>query len=132
AERAIAALRKPTIAAITGSCVGGGCELALACDIRVAAPDARFGITPAKLGIVYHFTSTRQLVGAVGPAWAKRILFTGEIIDAATALRIGLVTELHPAAGDRALELAGTIAERAAISVRGAKTIVNRSVDGQW
>ena len=72
AERAIATLAKPTIAAITGSCVGGGCEIALACDLRIAADDARFGITPAKLGIVYNLTSTKQLVDAVGPAWAKQ------------------------------------------------------------
>jgi enoyl-CoA hydratase/carnithine racemase len=131
AERAIAGLARPTIAAVTGSCVGGGCELALACDLRVAAPGARFGITPAKLGIVYHFTSTRQLVGAVGPAWAKQILFTGEILDAATALRIGLVNEVADDPVARALALAGTIAARAEVSVRGAKTIVNRIVDGQ-
>jgi enoyl-CoA hydratase/carnithine racemase len=131
AERAIATLERPTVAAITGSCVGGGCELALACDLRVAAADARFGITPAKLGIVYHHTSTKQLVDAVGPAWAKQILFTGEIIDAPTALRIGLVNELHAAPHQRALELAGVIASRSQVSVRGAKTIVNRIVDGQ-
>jgi len=131
AERAIAGVGRPTIAAITGSCVGGGCELALACDIRVAAPGARFGITPAKLGIVYHFTSTRQLVGAVGPAWAKQILFTGEIIDAPTALRIGLVNELADDPVARAFALAGTIARRAEVSVRGAKEIVNRIADGQ-
>jgi enoyl-CoA hydratase/carnithine racemase len=133
AERAIATLAKPTIAAITGSCVGGGCELALACDLRIAADDARFGITPAKLGIVYHATSTKQLVDAVGPAWAKQILFTAELIDAATALRIGLVNELHPASAlpGRALELAGTIAERSRVSVRGAKAIVGRILAGQ-
>ncbi|HET9143046.1 enoyl-CoA hydratase/isomerase family protein [Actinophytocola sp.] len=133
AERAIATCPKPTIAAITGNCIGGGCELALACDLRIAADDASFGITPAKLGIVYHLTSTKQLVDAVGPAWAKQILFSGDLIDAATALRIGLVNELHPAAElpDRARHLARTIAERAQISVRGAKTIVSRIVAGQ-
>jgi enoyl-CoA hydratase/carnithine racemase len=129
AERAIATLGKPTIAAITGNCIGGGCELALACDLRIAAADARFGITPAKLGIVYNFTSTKRLVDAVGPAWAKQILFTGDIIDAATALRIGLVNELAPP--DRAIELANTIAGRSRVSVRGAKTIVDRIVAGQ-
>jgi enoyl-CoA hydratase/carnithine racemase len=76
-ERAIATFAKPTIAAISGSCVGGGCEIALACDIRIADAGARFGITPAKLGIVYNFTSTKQLVDAVGPAWAKQILCSG-------------------------------------------------------
>lgn len=130
AERAIATLDRPTIAAINGACVGGGCEIALACDIRIAAPDARFGITPAKLGIVYNLTSTKQLVDAVGPAWAKQILCTGEIIDADTALRIGLVNELHADPLARAGELAAVIAARAQVSVRGAKTIVGRIMAG--
>jgi enoyl-CoA hydratase/carnithine racemase len=132
-ERAIATLGKPTIAAINGFCVGGGCELALACDIRVAESGARFGITPAKLGIVYGFTSTKRLVDAVGPAWAKQILFGGEIIDADTALRIGLVNEVHEpeAVHARVKELAETIASRAQVSLRGAKTIVDLITDGQ-
>jgi enoyl-CoA hydratase/carnithine racemase len=132
AERGIAELGKPVIAAINGFCIGGGCEIALACDMRVAAEDSRFGITPAKLGIVYNAVSTKQLVDAVGPAWAKQILFSGEILDAATALRIGLVNELHPAADvpKRVAELAATIASRAQVSVRGAKTIVHRVTQG--
>jgi enoyl-CoA hydratase/carnithine racemase len=132
-ERAIADLPLPTVAAITGFCIGGGCEIALACDIRIAADDARFGITPAKLGIVYGFTSTRQLVAAVGPAWAKQILFSSDLIDAPTALRIGLVNETHPADAldARVAALADTIASRAAVSVHGAKQIVNRIVEGQ-
>ncbi|HYQ65911.1 enoyl-CoA hydratase/isomerase family protein [Actinophytocola sp.] len=131
-ERSIAELTKPTIAAITGVCVGGGCEIALACDIRVGADDARFGITPAKLGIVYHATSTKRLVDAVGPAWASQILFTAELVDAPTALRIGLVNELHPAAEvvQRALALAETMASRSQVSLRGAKTIIARTRDG--
>lgn len=131
-ERAIATLGKPTIAAVTGVCVGGGCEIALACDIRIAAADARFGITPAKLGIVYSATSTKQLVDAVGPAWARQILFTGELVDAATALRIGLVNELHPsdAVVPRATALAETMASRAQVSVRGSKTIISRITEG--
>lgn len=129
-ERAIAGLPKPTIAAITGVCVGGGCEVALACDLRIGAPNARFGITPAKLGIVYNFTSTKQLVDAVGPAWARQILFTAEIIDAATALRIGLVNELADDPVARAMELANTMATRAQVSLRGAKTIVAKITEG--
>lgn len=131
-ERAIADLPKPTIAAITGVCVGGGCEIALACDLRVAADDARFGITPAKLGIVYNATSTKRLVNAVGPAWASQILFTADLVDADTALRIGLVNELHPAAEvlTRAQTLAETMASRAQVSVRGAKTIITRITEG--
>lgn len=132
-ERAIARLSVPTIANIHGFCIGGGCEIALACDIRIASEHARFGITPAKLGIVYHFTSTRQLVDAVGPAWAKQILFSGELIDAPTALRIGLVNETHPAeqVDERVRELAETIGSRARVSLRGAKTIIGAIQDGQ-
>jgi len=133
-ERAIAGLRKPTIAAITGVCVGGGCEIALACDLRIAADDARFGITPAKLGIVYNFTSTKQLVDAVGPAWARQILFTADLVDAATALRVGLVNELHPADSvvARGIQLAETMAARSQVSVRGAKSIISRITDGRY
>jgi len=132
-ERAIAMLGKPTIAAITGFCVGGGCEIALACDIRLARADARFGITPAKLGIVYNFTSTKQLVDAVGPAWAKQILFSADLVDADTALRIGLVNEVHPDAGfdARVTRLATAIGSKAQVSVRGAKTIIDRITAGQ-
>jgi enoyl-CoA hydratase/carnithine racemase len=131
-ERSIATLRKPAIAAVTGVCVGGGCELALACDLRVAAPDARFGITPAKLGIVYNATSTKRLVDAVGPAWARQILFTGEIVDAATALRIGLVNELCDDPVARATDLATTMASRSQVSVHGAKAIIGRITDGRF
>jgi enoyl-CoA hydratase/carnithine racemase len=133
AERAIAEFPRPTIAVINGFCIGGGCEIALACDLRIAADDARFGITPAKLGIVYNFTSTKQLVDAVGKAWAKQILFTAEIIDAATALRIGLVNELRPAAelAARAKELAEIVAGRSQVSLRGAKTVINRIADSE-
>ncbi|HEY2697224.1 MAG TPA: enoyl-CoA hydratase-related protein [Pseudonocardiaceae bacterium] len=132
-ERAIAELEIPTIAAINGFCIGGGCEIALACDIRIAAQDARFGITPAKLGIVYNITSTKQLVDAVGPAWAKRILFSADLLDAPTALRIGLVDELLPTGelGAHVRELAERIASRAGVSVRGAKQIVGRILAGQ-
>jgi enoyl-CoA hydratase/carnithine racemase len=129
-ERSIATLSKPTIAAVNGVCVGGGCEIALACDLRVAADDARFGITPAKLGIVYSATSTKRLVDAVGPAWARQILFTADLVDAATALRIGLVNELCADPVARATGLAETMASRARVSVRGAKTIIGRLTEG--
>lgn len=82
---------KPTLAFIRGACVGGGCGLALACDLRLAAEDARLGITPAKLGLVYGVADTRRLVQAVGLSRAKDLLFSGRLIDAAEALRIGLV-----------------------------------------
>ncbi|MGQ0840769.1 enoyl-CoA hydratase/isomerase family protein [Actinokineospora sp.] len=133
ATAAIIGLAKPTIAAITGYCIGGGCELALSCDLRLAADDAGFGITPAKLGIVFNLTSTKRLVDAVGPAWAKQILFTGDLIDAPTALRIGLVNELHPADAlpERVQDLADLMATRSQVTVRGAKTIIARITAGQ-
>lgn len=117
----------PTIAFIEGDCVGGGCGLALACDLRVATPAARFGITPAKLGLVYPLHDVKLLVDLVGPGQAKRILFTGGLIDAAEALRIGLVEQV--AAGPEAL--ASAIAAASPHSVRHSKAFVRRVLDGQ-
>ena len=132
AEMAIAGITKPTVALIQGWCVGGGCELALACDLRIADETARFGITPSKLGVVYNQTSTARVVEAVGPAWAKYILFTGELLDADVALRIGLVHEVHPVdkAAEAAYALADTLSTRAPITVAGAKQLIHRVVEG--
>ncbi|MGJ3647691.1 enoyl-CoA hydratase/isomerase family protein [Sphingomonas sp. GlSt437] len=118
---------KPVIAMIEGDCVGGGCGLALACDVRVATSAARFGITPAKLGLVYSLHDTKLLVDLVGPAQAKRILFTAGLIDAGEALRIGLIDILD---GD-AVALAESIAANSPHSVRQSKAIVRRILDGQ-
>lgn len=92
----LAKFPKPTIASIEGACVGGGCALALACDLRFAAQGARFGVTPARLGLVYPFNDMRRLVSAVGSAAAKDLLFTARLIDAETALQIGLINRLTP------------------------------------
>ncbi|MFF8382721.1 enoyl-CoA hydratase/isomerase family protein [Streptomyces kanasensis] len=99
AEEALAAFPRPTLAAVRGYCVGGGCQLAAACDLRFAEAGARFGVTPAKLGIVYPASSTRRLASLVGPATAKYLLFSAELIDDERALRTGLVDELLPAGG---------------------------------
>ena len=88
---ALEAFPKPTVAVIRGPCVGGGCGLALCCDLRFAASDARLGITPARLGLVYGLANTRRLVDAVGISAAKDMLFTARLLDAETALRLGLV-----------------------------------------
>lgn len=130
AEKALAGFVKPTIAAVSGYCIGGGCELAVACDIRIARNDAKFAVTPSKLGLVYTHRSTKALVDLVGPAWAKQILFTGESIDAATALRIGLVNELADDLDARVGTLASTIATRAQLPLEGAKDIVERILVG--
>lgn len=122
---------KPTIAVIDGDCIGGGCGIALACDMRIAGPASRFGITPAKLGLVYPLHDTKLLVDAVGPSQAKRILFTGQILPAEEALRIGLVTILANEPYLEAMALAETMAAVSSHSQRMSKTIVKRILDGQ-
>ncbi|MBO8188741.1 enoyl-CoA hydratase/isomerase family protein [Streptomyces spirodelae] len=123
AEEALAAFPRPTLALVRGHCVGGGCQLAAACDLRFAAHDARFGITPAKLGIVYPASSTERLVRLTGPATAKFLLYSGELIDAERALRVGLVDEVHPGAelDKRVAEFARTLAARSALTQAAAK-----------
>ncbi|MFN3945123.1 MAG: enoyl-CoA hydratase-related protein [Allosphingosinicella sp.] len=130
AQHDLARAEKPTIALIEGVCVGGGCGLAIACDLRVAGPAARFGITPARLGLVYSLHDTKLLVDLVGPAQAKRILFTGDLLPAEEAARIGLVDILaqDPAEAEA---LAAAIAAASPHSVRASKKIVRRILDGQ-
>ncbi|MBG0831151.1 enoyl-CoA hydratase/isomerase family protein [Planomonospora sp. ID67723] len=126
AERALAAFPKPVIAMIEGFCVGGGCQLALACDLRLAASGARFAITPAKLGIVYPLSSTRRLVEHVGPSAAKFLLYSADQIDAERALRIGLVDEVLPPEelAGRVYGLARTMAGRSQLTLAASKEIV--------
>ena len=132
-ESAVIAFPKPTIALIEGFAIGGGSQIALACDLRVCEPGSRFGITPAKLGIVYALPSTARLVEVVGAAWARWILFTGELLDAETALRIGLVHEVVEAGtvDDRAYALARTMSARARVSLVGGKEMVARAAAGR-
>nr|WP_279671474.1 enoyl-CoA hydratase/isomerase family protein [Flexivirga meconopsidis] len=136
AEEALAAFPKPTVAAIRGFCVGGGVELALACDLRIACNTARFGITPAKIGVYYPPRTTGRLVAAVGPAYAKQLLFTGELILADEAWRIGLVNQIaEPDALDNVLaSLLETMKSRSQLSIRAGKAIVDAAatygVDG--
>jgi enoyl-CoA hydratase/carnithine racemase len=118
---------KPVIAFVDGDCVGGGCGLALAADIRIATPRARFGITPANLGLVYPLHDTKLLVDAIGPGQAKRLLFSAALIDAGEALRTGLVEQIAESADD----LAATIAAKSAHSTAGIKGFVRRILDGQ-
>jgi enoyl-CoA hydratase/carnithine racemase len=117
----------PIIAFVDGDCVGGGCGLALACDLRVATARARFGITPAKLGLVYPLHDTKLLVDLVGPSQAKRILFTGQLIGAEEALRIGLIDEI----ADSPDALAQAIAAVSPHSTRQTKAMIRRVLDGQ-
>ncbi|WP_392542730.1 enoyl-CoA hydratase/isomerase family protein [Oryzobacter telluris] len=96
--KAIAAIPKPTVAAITGYALGGGCEVALACDFRVVAEDAKLGQPEISLGIIPGAGGTQRLARLVGPARAKDLVFSGRFVDAAEALAIGLVDEVVPAA----------------------------------
>jgi enoyl-CoA hydratase/carnithine racemase len=85
---------KPTIAMIRGFCVGGGCELALACDLRIAAKGSKFGITPAKLGIAIGYEEIRRMVAEVGIGNTQYILLSGRLFDDQDALRMGIINQL--------------------------------------
>ncbi|KZB86324.1 enoyl-CoA hydratase/isomerase family protein [Amycolatopsis regifaucium] len=133
AVAALAASRKPTVAMIQGNCIGGGCQIAVACDFRFAAEGSRFGITPSKLGIVYHFDSTRQLISLVGPAHAKYFLLSGELVDARRAREIGLLNDVFPAEEleSSTMKFVETLASRSQASVRGMNRIIEKIVAGQ-
>jgi enoyl-CoA hydratase/carnithine racemase len=126
AENALAAMPKPTIAYVEGDCIGGGCAIAIDCDLRLAVQGARFGITPAKLGVVYPARSLERVGQLLGPAAAKQLLFTGRLIDAPTAWRIGLVGEVHdPATAPAALDaLCAELAERSLLSQAASKEML--------
>lgn len=117
----------PTIALVQGDCIGGGCGLAMACDIRLASSQARFGITPTRLGLVYPMHDVKLLVDLVGPGQAKRLLFTGALIDAAEALQIGLIELLD---SDLSAVLDPLLAGSPR-SVRSLKAFVQRATEGQ-
>jgi enoyl-CoA hydratase len=116
-------LDKPVIAMINGLCLGGGTEIALACDIRLAADTARFGQPEVNLGIMPGSGATQRLPRLVGPGLARELIFTGRIIDAAEAERIGLVNRVHPAAElfEKTMEMAEQIAAKGAFSLKMAK-----------
>lgn len=127
----IAAFPRPVIAAVNGLCLGGGCELAMACDIRIASDAAKFGQPEVNLGLIPGYGGTLRLARLVGPAVAKELLFTGRIIDAQEALAIGLVNRVVAHAGlmDACLELARTIASKAPVAVRLAKMAVSEGME---
>jgi enoyl-CoA hydratase/carnithine racemase len=131
-QAAWAAMDRPTIAVIRGVCAGGGCGLALASDLRLATPDSTFAIPPARLGLVYSLADTRRLVDAVGPAFAKEMLFTGRTVPADEALQRGLVHRLVTAdqIDVSAQALALDVAQSAQSSVRAAKRLVNAIAAG--
>lgn len=125
-------LSKPTIAAIKGACVGGGASIALACDLRFAAPSARIGVTPGKLGLVYSLADTRRLVAAIGAASAKDILFTGRLIDGAEAEALGFIDRLYTeeALDDAVLAFARLVEATAPSSARATKAMLRLLNEG--
>lgn len=128
--RKIELLDKPVIAAVNGYALGGGCELAMCCDIRIASAKAKFGQPEVGLGITPGFSGTQRLPRIVGPGKAKELIYTAGIIDAAEACRIGLVNKVTEpeALMDEAMEMAAKIASKAPIAVKYSKHAINKGM----
>ncbi len=129
--RAIAAIGKPTVSAITGYALGGGCEVALATDVRFCADDARLGQPEILLGIIPGAGGTQRLARLVGPAVAKDLIFTGRQVRADEALALGLVDKVFPAAEvhQRAVEWAAQFVGGPALALRAAKAAADRGLE---
>jgi enoyl-CoA hydratase len=128
--RLLETMPKPTIAAINGFALGGGCELALACDIRYCSSRAKLGQPEISLGIVPGWGGTQRLVQAVGIGPAKELIFTGRLVAADEALRVGLVQGVHDPVLEHALETARLIAAKSPLALQAAKALVNRTLEG--
>lgn len=124
-------IEKPVIAAVNGYALGSGCELAMACDIRIASEKAKFGQPEVKLGLIPGHAGTQRLARLVGVGKAKELIFTGDLIDAQEAMRIGLVNKV--VALDKIIEEAKNVAHKiidvGSTAVRLAKTVINRGID---
>jgi enoyl-CoA hydratase len=129
----IARLEKPVIAAINGFALGGGCELALACDIRIASDKAKLGQPEVDLGVIPGFAGTQRLSRLVGVAKAKEMIFTGDMVDAQTAHSIGLVNQVVPADQlmNVCMELANKIASKGPTAVKMAKKVINQGIQAR-
>jgi enoyl-CoA hydratase len=121
---------RPTIAAINGFALGGGCELALACDVRYASPKAKLGQPEINLGIIPGWGGTQRLARVCGIGVAKELILTGRTVDAEEALRIGLVNAVHDPVLDKALETAQLLASKSPIALAAAKATINRALAG--
>ncbi|MEV6526721.1 enoyl-CoA hydratase-related protein [Longispora sp. NPDC051575] len=128
---AVARIPKPVVAAITGYALGGGCELALACDWRVAAEDAKLGQPEITLGVIPGAGGTQRLARLIGPARAKDLIFSGRLVDAEEAYRIGLVDKIVPAADvfTAATELVERYANGPAQALKAAKQAIDSGLD---
>jgi len=121
---------KPTIAAINGFALGGGCELAVACDIRYAASGAKLGQPEVNLGIIPGWGGTQRIARLAGLGVAKELIFTGRIVDAEEALRIGLVNGVHDPVLEKAREVAAVLAAKSPVALRLMKELANRALGG--
>jgi enoyl-CoA hydratase len=121
---------KPTIAAVNGFALGGGCELALACDIRYAGSGAKLGQPEVNLGIIPGWGGTQRLARVCGLGVAKELIFTGRVVDAEEALRIGLVNSVDDPVLDKARETAALLASKSPIALRVMKELANRALGG--
>jgi enoyl-CoA hydratase len=130
AGRLLETMPKPTIAAVNGFALGGGCELALACDIRYAASTAKLGQPEVNLGIIPGWGGTQRLARVCGLGVAKELIFTGRVVDAEEALRIGLVNVVHDPVLDKARETAALLASKSPIALRVMKELANRALGG--
>src|SRR5436309_13950816 len=131
AERALLAdYPKPTIACIRGFCLGGGMQVAMLADVRIAAQNSQFGIPAAKLGIAYGYDGLRNLVSLVGPSWARLLVYTGMRIGSAEAVRIGLVDRVLPDAdlGSATMDIARTISGNAPLAIQAAKITIAQAL----
>ena len=126
AMEAISAHPFPVLAAINGHCLGGGLELAVRCDMRLCAAEAKLGMPPAKLGLIYGHTGLERFIDCIGIPRTKELFLTGRVMDGERAEEIGLVNEVHPAAeiGAASVELASLIAANAPLSTRGNKHVI--------
>ena len=130
AGRLLETMPKPTIAAVNGFALGGGCELALACDIRYAASTAKLGQPEVNLGIIPGWGGTQRLARVCGLGIAKELIFTGRLVDADEALRIGLVNAVHDPVLEKARETAALLASKSPVSLRLMKELANRALGG--
>jgi len=142
AVRALAGFDYPTVARVNGVAAGGGFELVTACDLRVGVEDARFGLTPARLGLVYEAEGIRRVVDVVGGPNARELLFTADLVDAERATEMGLLNRLvaREELDETTDELVDSIAENAPLSLSGSKRIIDaiqekrdlRGVEAEW
>jgi len=128
--RLLETMPKPTIAAVNGFALGGGCELALACDIRYAASNAKLGQPEVNLGIIPGWGGTQRLARVCGLGVAKELIFTGRVVDAQEAFRIGLVNAVHDPVLEKARETAALLASKSPVALRLMKELANRSLGG--